>query len=150
VGRSRGGYTELEGSALPLVRFQKIVGTISKTQPSRTFVDGVYCSRIEITPAGCLGKELDRVFFPLKLAFLVSAAESGEFYFWNSHCYAFRSDGNLIEDVDGVRASYFNRDLRLLLLMALSIVLLPVAVFVIVRKLLRAGTRRQMETFLSG
>jgi len=134
---------------LPLVRFQKIVGTISKTQPSRTFVDGVYCNWIEITHAGCMAKKLDRVFFTVKLAFLVSAAESGEFYFWNSHCYAFRSDGNLIEDVDGVRASYFNRDLRLLLLMALSVILLPVALFVIIRRLLRAGTRHQMKTFLS-
>jgi hypothetical protein len=107
------------------------------------------CNWIEITHAGCMVKKLDRVFFTVKLAFLVSTAESGEFYFWNSHCYAFRSDSNLIEDVDGVRASYFSRDFRLLLLMTLSVVLLPVAVFVIIRKLLRAGTRHQMETFLS-
>jgi hypothetical protein len=134
---------------LPLVRLQKIVGTISNTQPSRTFVDGVYCKRIEITRPGGMAETLDQVFFTLKLAFLVSAAKSGEFYFWNSHCYAFRSSGNLIEDVDGVRASYFKRDSHLLLLLALSIVLFPVAAFVAVKRLLRGGTRHQMEEFLS-
>jgi hypothetical protein len=134
---------------LPLVRFQKIAGTISNTQPSRTFVDGVYCNRIEITSAAGVAEKLDRVFFTLKLAFLVSTRESGEFYFWNSHCYAFRSGGNLVEDIDGVRASYFKRDFGLLLLLAFSVVLLPVAVFVMAKRLLRAGTRHQMENFLS-
>ena len=134
---------------MPLVRFQKTVGTISKAQPSRTFVDGVYCNWIEIVPASGQAEKLDGVFFTLKLAFLVSAPDSGEFYFWNSHCYAFRSGGNLIEDMDGARASYFKRDSRLLLLMALSVVLLPVAIFVTTKKLLRAGTGKQMEQFLS-
>lgn len=128
--------------------FKKIVGTISKTQPGRTFIDGVYCNRIEITSAG-MTERMERVFFPLKLAFLVGAAETGEFFFWNSHCYAFRSSSSLVEDIDGVRTSYFKRDLRLLLLMAVSVVLLPVAAFVIIRRFLRAGSRRQMRDFLS-
>lgn len=132
-----------------MARFWKVVGTISKIKPNRTFVDGVYCTRIEFTGTAGVVHAVERAFFTLKLESLMSARKSGEFYFWNSHCYAFRSGGNLIEDMDGARTSYFKRDSRLLIVMAVSLILLPVAIFVMAKKLLRAGTRHQMEMFLS-
>lgn len=122
---------------------------MSKIKPNRTFVDGVYCTRMEVTDAAGVVHAVGRGFFTLKLAFLTSAQQSGEFYFWNSHCYGFRSGGNLIEDMDGARTSYFKRDSRLLAAMSFSLILLPAAIFVIARRLLRAGTRHHMEMFLS-
>lgn len=92
---------------------------------------------------------MERVFFPLKLTTILKSATTGEFYFWNSHCYAFRSANGLIEDIDGVRASYFWRDARLLLLMSASIVLLPYVLFVIAKKLIRGSSRQRMQRFLS-
>jgi hypothetical protein len=94
-------------------------------------------------------RSLQGVFFTNKLMPTLAPTSSGAFYFWNSHCYAFRSDNLFIEDIDGARASYFKRDRRLLLLMACSVVLLPVTIYVMAKKLVRASTREQMRRFLA-
>lgn len=91
---------------------------------------------------------MERVFFTDKLTSALKPAASGAFYFWNSHCYAFRSGGDLVEDIDGARASYFKRDQRLLILMTCSLILSPVAIFVLMKKLVRAGSRQKMQRFL--
>ena len=132
-----------------MAHFHKAVGTIDKIHPSRQFIDGIYCSRVEFTdPAG--GRyHLEKVFFPLKLVSFLKSGTSGQFYFWNSHCYAFRSDHDFVEDIDGARASYFKRDARLLLIMAASVILLPYALFVAVKKIVRGGSRRRMQLFLT-
>ena len=88
------------------------------------------------------------MFFTLKISSVLKLQTSGEFYFWNSHCYAFRDDRQLVEDIDAARASYFQRDARLMLLMAASVILLPVVTLIAAKKLLRAGSRAQMQTFL--
>lgn len=90
-----------------------------------------------------------KVFFTRKLSYILKPGLTGAFYFWNLHCYAFQSEGDLIEDIEGARASYFQRDARLLLLMAASIVLLPVVVFVALKKLLLGGSQTRMRAFLS-
>jgi hypothetical protein len=132
-----------------LARFEKAVGTITGIRPSRTFVDGVYCRDVAIVEPTHSTRSIPRVFFTNKLISAIEPASSGAFYFWNSHCYAFRSDAVLIEDIDGARASYFKRDRRLLALMACSIVLLPVTLYVVAKKLIRASTREQMRHFLT-
>ena len=132
-----------------MAHFQKAVGTISKVQPSRHYVDGIYCGQIEFTDSEGKRYQLEGVFFSLKLASLLKSGTRGEFYFWNSHCYAFRSDRDFVEDIDGARASYFKRDARLLLFMAASVILLPYALFVAARKVLRGSSRRRMQLFLS-
>ena len=132
-----------------MAHFQKVVGTLSKVQPSRNFIDGVFCQTIEITDVSGNPCRFDSVFFPTKLFSLLKSGAYGEFYFWNSHCYAFRSDHEYVEDIDGARASFFKRDARLLLLMAASVILLPYALFVAIKKLIRGGPRRQMQRFLA-
>ena len=132
-----------------MAQFQKAVGTISKVQPSRHFIDGVYCSQIEFTDRAGKRYQLEEVFFPFKLASLLKSGTTGQFYFWNSHCFAFRSDQDYVEDIDGARASYFKRDARLLLLMAASVILLPYALFVAVKKIIRGSSRRRMQLFLT-
>lgn len=129
-------------------RFQKAVGTLSRIQPSRTFVDGVYYSRIDITDAADHRQSFDNVFCTLKLAPVVQLKTHGTFYFWNSHCYAFRSDATLTEDIDGARKSYLKRDARLLIIMALSLVLLPYALLILIKRYARAGSRQRMQLFL--
>jgi hypothetical protein len=132
-----------------LARFEKVTGSISAIQPSRSFIDGVLCRRIEFTGASGGRRELSRVFFTLKLASYLKADTSGDFFFWNSHCYAFKAPDFMSEDIAGARTSYFKRDAQLLLLMALSLVLLPIAIFILAKKLLRAGSKGQMASFLS-
>lgn len=112
-------------------------------------MDGLYYRRIEFTDAAGVHHPVEKVFFTNKLSSaLLTPKIHGEFYFWNSHCYAIRRGKELTEDIDAVRASFFTRDARLLLLMALSVFLLPVALFVVSKKLLRASSRRQMQSFL--
>ena len=132
-----------------MAEFQKVVGTISTIDPSRHFIDGIYCREVVFNQTGGEHDRLSGVFFPSKLESLVKAGTAGTFYFWNSHCYAFRSGSTYLEDIDGARASYFKRDARLLWLMAGSVVLLPYAAFVAVKKWLRGSSRRQMELFLN-
>jgi hypothetical protein len=132
-----------------LAQFQKAVGTISKIEPSRDFIDGVYCRQLEFTDPAGKRYQLQGLFFPLKLASVLKSGSTGEFYFWNSHCYAFRSDHDYVEDIDGARASYFKRDAHLLLLMAASVILLPYALFVVLKKIIRGSSRRRMQLFLS-
>jgi hypothetical protein len=129
--------------------FQKIDGTISRIEPSRHFIDGVYCLEIEFTDSGGELCRLNGVFFPLKLVSILKSGTAGEFYFWNSHCYAFRSGQDYIEDIEGARASYFKRDARLLLFMAASVILLPYALFVAVKKWVLGSSRRRMQMFLA-
>ena len=129
--------------------FQKITGRISTIEPGRAFIDGVYCREIEFNDAHGKRYRLEKVFFPLKLTSFLKSGTSGEFYFWNSHCYAFRSDRDYIEDIEGARASYIKRDAKLLLLLAASIILLPYALFVAIRKLIRGGSRQRMQVFLA-
>jgi hypothetical protein len=130
-----------------LAHFQKLAGTITRIEPSRTFIDGVYYRIIEFTSLAGTTCNVRNVFVTVKLCSLLKANASGVFYFWNSHCYAFHND-KVIEDIEGARASYFQRDARLLLLMAISIILLPVVVFVAAKKLLLGGSERQMRAFL--
>lgn len=132
-----------------MARFEKAVGTISGIHPSRTFVDGVYFREVEFVEQTRTTRSMERVFFTNKLIPALEPARSGVFYFWNSHCYAFRSDGTLIEDIDGARASYFKRDRRLLLLMACSVVLLPVTIYVLAKKLVHTSSREHMRRFLT-
>jgi hypothetical protein len=132
-----------------MANFQKAIGTISRIEPSRDFIDGVYCKQIDIIDIVGKHHQLANVFFTLKLSAVLKSAATGEFYFWNSHCYAFRSDQDFIEDIEGARASYFRRDAGLLVLMAVSVVLLPVALFVLAKKAIRGSSRRQMELFMS-
>ena len=132
-----------------MARLQKIEGTIFRIEPSRSFIDGIYCRAVEFTGQTGERFETKNVFCTQKLFSVLKAGVFGVFYFWNSHCYAFRSNGDLIEDIEGARASYFQRDARLLLIMAVSIVLLPVVVFVAGKKLLRGGSQAQMRLFIS-
>jgi len=132
-----------------LAKFQKVVGTISKFEPVRTFVDGVFCRRLEFVDDAGVRREFEEIFFTNKMSPVLKRDVGGEFYFWNLHCYAFRSGEELLEDIDGVRASYFKRDARLLIIMALSIVLLPYSLFVIAKKTLRGSSRERMRLFLS-
>jgi hypothetical protein len=132
-----------------LARFEKIAGTVSTVEPSRIFVDGVYYLRLEFTESNGRTRELEKVFFTNKIALALKPKAAGEFYFWNSHCYAIRSGSQVVEDIEGARASYLKRDARLLFLMSLSIVLLPVSLFVVAKKLIRAGSRKHMESYFS-
>ncbi|HEY7391303.1 MAG TPA: hypothetical protein VH640_22500 [Bryobacteraceae bacterium] len=95
-------------------------------------------------------REIRKVLFTVKLCSALKPQISGVFYFWNAHCYAFRGADESIEDIEGARASYFKRDARLLLLMAVSLILLPVVVFIAGKKLLRGGSAAQMRAFLAG
>jgi len=132
-----------------MARFVKTVGTLSRIEFSRSFIDGEYCRVIEFEGRHGQVERMEKVFFTLKLLSILKPDISGEFYFWNSHCYAFRNDEEQIEDIDGARASYFRRDARLLLITASSIVMSPVVLFVVAKKLLRAGSRAQMQRFLT-
>lgn len=132
-----------------MARLQRIEGTITRIEPSRSFTDGVYCRSVEFSGSAGERREMSKVFFTLKLCSVLKLRTSGVFYFWNAHCYAFRGAEESIEDIEGARASYFQRDARLLLLMAVSIVLLPVVVFVAGKKLLWGGSAAQMSAFLS-
>src|SRR5438128_1901237 len=118
-----------------MARLQKQVGTLSCIQPHRTFIDGEYCRLIEFTANSGQVQRMENVFFTLKLCSILKPHTSGQFYFWNSHCYAFRNNEEWIEDIDGARESYLRRDAHLLVIMACSIVLLPVVMFITARKL---------------
>ena len=117
-----------------MARFQKTVGTINRIEHARTFIDGEYCRLLEFMKPGGQLERIEKVFFTLKLSSILKPKVKGEFYFWNSHCYAFRGREGLVEDIDGARASYFQRDARLLLIMAASVVMFPVAVVVVAKK----------------
>jgi hypothetical protein len=109
----------------------------------------VYCREVDFVEPAQAVRRMQRVFFTNKLAPLLTQTSSGVFYFWNSHCYAFRSNDHLIEDIAGARASYFKRDRHLLLLMACSVVLLPVTIYIVLKKFFRAGSRNLMRRFLT-
>ena len=109
----------------------------------------MFCRRLEFVDDAGARHELEEIFFTNKMSPVLKRDVGGEFYFWNLHCYAFRSGAELLEDIDGVRASYFKRDARSLIIMSLSIVLLPYSLFVIAKKTLRGSSRERMRSFLS-
>jgi hypothetical protein len=124
------------------------VGAIAKIQPSRNFIDGEFFHHIDI--AGSNGPvRLEEIFCTDRLTAHMKPGVSGAFYFWNSHCYGFKADGDEVEDIAGARRSYFARDSRLLIIMAASVILLPAAAFIVLKKLLRAGSAERMQRFLS-
>lgn len=124
-------------------------GTITSLAPGRTFVDGQYFASIGIATPGGASDELREVFVVNSLLDPLTIGAEGQFFFWNRHLYGYvAADGAVVEDVDGARAAYFGRDRVLLAVMAATIVLLPVAIWVVARRLLRAGSAYAMRSSL--
>jgi len=133
-----------------LRRFQKISGIISAVTPIRTLSDGIFYRSIKFTRNDGQSEELQKIFFTHKLVQFAEPGVNGVFYFWNSHCYGFKSDHQiLLEDIDGVRHSFYRRDLHLLIVMTASIVLLPVGLVVMAKKIIRSTSRNRMAQFLT-
>lgn len=132
-----------------MARLQQVAGVISRIEPARNFIDGTFYRRIEFADATGATHAVERVFAVEQIQRLLTVGAQGTFYFWNSHCYAVRFGNTLTEDIAATRRSYFIRDTRILLLMALSIVLLPVTIYIVVKKLVLAGSSQQMQHFLS-
>lgn len=124
-------------------------GEITALSPGRTFIDGQYFSSITLTRDDGTRVQLREIFVINSLLDVVAKSRRGRLAIWNRHLYGFvGDDGTVHEDVAGARKAYFGRDRTLLIGFALSVVLLPVAVWVVGRRLLRAGSAYAMRRAL--
>jgi hypothetical protein len=135
-------------SAAMAARYRLIDGTVVNSGSVRTFVDGQYCSRITVKREHGGTQSIERVFIPGSLLHCVYAGSNGKFYFWNRHLYACRTAAGINYDIDGARHIFFRRDKHILVALVLTIVLAPVAIWVVVRRAMSAGTANEMRQFL--
>ncbi len=112
-----------------------LYGSVNRLAYSRTFVDGQLFHELSVVDQGRGQHTLREVFCTNRLLGLLQAPGPKEIYVWNRHVFAIRDDSGLTDDVEAVRNSFLYRDRFLLLFMSLSIVMLPYAAWVLIRKL---------------
>jgi hypothetical protein len=113
-----------------------VSGVVGRLRPARTFVDGQYFDQLSVAdPDGGEAHVLQGIFCTHRL--LAPLGESGakEIHIWNRHVFAVKNKAGLTEDIEGVKSSFLYRDRYLLLLLAGSVVMLPYALYIVVRKL---------------
>lgn len=115
-------------------------GSVSRLELDRTFIDGQLFGELSVVDDGGRQQELREVFCTNRLLELLKASGPKEIYIWNRHVFAIKIGSWLNEDIKGVRHSFLYRDRFLLLMLAASIVMLPYAAWVVVRKLSLIGS----------
>lgn len=131
TGKIEGGWRPLRTSSPILI----LKGRVNRLAYSRTFVDGQLFHELSVVGPDGDQHALREVFCTSRLLELLKAPGRKEIYVWNRHVFAIKDNGRLTEDVEGVRSSFLYRDRYLLLFLTASIMLLPYAAWVLIRKL---------------
>jgi hypothetical protein len=110
-------------------------GSVNRLACSRTFVDGQLFHELSIVDQSGGQHALREVFCTNRLLELLKAPGPKEIYVWNRHVFAIKDETGLTEDIEAVRNSFLYRDRYLLLFLMASIVMLPYALWVLIKKL---------------
>jgi hypothetical protein len=115
-------------------------GSVSRLSLDRTFIDGQLFHELSVVDNSGQQQTLREVFCTNRLLEPLGAPGPKEIHIWNRHIFAINMGSWQSEDIEGTRRSFLYRDRFLLLMLVASIVMLPYAAWVVIKKFIAIGS----------